>query len=166
MDGGPKRMRRGEEVSHGICPACQEYFFGEPDGRSLDQFLDRLDVPVLVVDGEVRVRSANRKALEVLGTDLPQVRSRLGGEVLECARARLPGGCGRTEHCPACVIRGSVESTYRTGEEHQDVIAQQVVQRGSGTPDQIRLRIHTKKSGDAVLLQVDEVEDAEIRKEP
>jgi len=155
LDGGPAAVGHDEDVSHGICPQCQEFFFDEPRGGSLDQFLDRLDVPVLVVDGELRVQTANRKALRVLGADLPRVRSRLGGEVLECARARLPGGCGRTEHCAACLIRGSVEHTYRTGEEHRDVVAEQVIQPAFGAERGARLLISTKKSGDAVLLRID-----------
>jgi len=165
LDGGPARARRGEEVSHGICLECQRVFFGEPQDGSLDQFLDRLQLPVLVMDEDMRVQTANRKALEVLGTDLPRVRLRLGGDVLECARSRLPGGCGRTEHCAACVIRGSVESTFRTGEEHQEVVAEQPIHPGSGGEEQVRFLISTKKSGDAVLLRIDQVGERSFRTE-
>ena len=157
LDEGPRELHAGEDVSHGICPQCQEFFFSDPEEGGIERFLDRLDIPVLVVDGDLIVQTANRKALEVLGSNLPRVRLRLGGDVLECARARLPGGCGRSEHCSACAIRGSVESTYRTGEEHRQVVADQLVHRGSGPDQPVRLVISTQKSGDAVLLRIDQV---------
>jgi len=35
----------------------------------------------------------------------------LGGDAMECAYARWPGGCGKTEHCETCTIRNAVTAT-------------------------------------------------------
>jgi hypothetical protein len=166
LDDGPREIQPGEDVSHGICPECQACFFGEQETGTLEDLLDRLEIPVLVLDGNVRVQTANRKALQVLNADLPRLRSRFGGEVLECARARLPGGCGQTEHCPACAIRGSVESTYRTGVEHKDVVAEALLHGRPGPDHPVQYLISTRKIGDAVLLRIDRVGDKSFRREP
>ena len=45
----------------------------------------------------------------------------LGGEVMECAYARLPEGCGKTVHCEACTIRNTVMAAMESGEPQMHV---------------------------------------------
>lgn len=145
----------GVEVSHGVCPSCADYFLS---GKrpTLDEFLDRLAVPVLVVDPEGEILLANQHALELLDKDLDSVQGYRGGDVMECAYARLPGGCGKTEHCKACTIRNNVMKTFNTGQSLHCVPA--YLNRWIGNDKvRIELLISTEKVDDTVLLRIDQM---------
>ncbi len=49
------------------------------------------------------------------------MRGFLGGEAMECVNARLPEGCGETEHCRTCTIRRTVMDTHLSGQPHERV---------------------------------------------
>jgi hypothetical protein len=152
----PKNAGKSEsEISHGICPSCSDYFLS---GKrpTLDKFLDRLAVPVLVVDAQGVILLANQYALDVLGKDLNKVQGYKGGDAMECGYARLPGGCGRTEHCKACTIRNSVMETFGTGQSLQRVTAYLNRRADDGTV-KIRFLISTQKVDDTVFLRIDQV---------
>jgi transcriptional regulator with PAS, ATPase and Fis domain len=142
-------------ISHGICPACKDYFLS---GRrpTLDKFLDRLAVPVLVVDTEGNILLASQHALDILGKNLKRVQGYKGGEAMECAYARLPGGCGQTVHCKACTIRNSVMETFNTGQSLLRVPAYLDRRTDDGVV-RIRFQISTQKVEDTVLLRIDQV---------
>jgi hypothetical protein len=123
----------------------------------IDSFLRSIDVPVLLVDAQARVVSANTSALTVVKKGLTDLEDRLCGEIIECEHSRLPGGCGGTVHCTGCQIRKCIEHTARTGEP---VSAAAAVQH-SFTPGGVETRrysISTEKRGDGILLRM--VEDA------
>ena len=145
----------GHEVSHGICLSCKDYFLS---GRrpTLAEFLDRLAVPVLVVDEQGVVLLANQHALDILGKDLDRVQGYRGGDAMECAYSRLPGGCGKTEHCKACTIRNNVMETFSTGQSLHRVPAY-LNRRTSDGGVEIRFLISTQKVADTVLLRIDQV---------
>jgi PAS domain-containing protein len=146
----------GSEISHGICSSCGDYFLS---GRrpTLDEFLDRLAVPVLVVDAQGTIVLANHYALDILGKDLNKVQGYRGGDAMECGYARLPGGCGKTEHCKACTIRNSVMETFSTGQSLLRVPAYLNRRTEDGTV-RIRFLISTQKVADTVLLRIDQVD--------
>lgn len=143
-------------VTHGICPSCSDHFFGEPDLPPLRRFLDRLEAPVLLVGPEGAVLTANEAARQLLGKSLPEIEGRRSGEVVECAWARLPGGCGRTEHCAACAIRIAVGETFATGVSRERLCAVEGT-GASGDHGSSVLRISTERVGGAVLLRIDEM---------
>jgi PAS domain-containing protein len=156
LEADPRRASGpGQKISHGICPSCEAYFLS---GKrpTLDEFLDRLAVPVLVVNAEGEILFANRLALGTLGKDLDRVQGYRGGDAMECAYARLPGGCGQTEHCKACTIRNNVMETFNTGRSLHRVPA--YLNRWIGN-DKIRIEllISTEKVDDTVLLSIDQV---------
>lgn len=102
---------------------------------------------------------ANDSALAALGKTRESTVGLRGGEIIECANSRLPGGCGRTVHCVACTLRNSVRETYETGQGVSRVPAWIGLH---GEADEIartrlRLLISTEKAGDVVLLRLDEV---------
>jgi PAS domain-containing protein len=152
-----KVMREGEAdapVTHGICPDCVRYFaFGE--AQTIQSFLDKLEAPVLLVDGDGVVVTANGRALAAVGRDAAGAGSLRPGDFLECAYARLPGGCGNTVHCPACTIRSTVGATHGDGRSRR-VEAFQSIVTASG-PARTRLLITTEKQGPLVLLRIDEM---------
>jgi PAS domain-containing protein len=112
---GTKPPLRDGSLSHGMCRECGEHFGRQWSGLSHDQYLDRFDFPILLVEGEGRIVAANRAAGTLLGHRPSEMVGLLGGEAMECSRARLPGGCGRTVHCPTCAIRNAVTETHRSG---------------------------------------------------
>jgi hypothetical protein len=78
---------------------------------------------------------------------------------MECARARLPGGCGKTEHCKACAIRNTVMETHATGKAVEKREAYQLVITPRGET-KMRLLISTEKINQVVLLRIDEMAPA------
>lgn len=143
-------------ITHSICPECSGRVAAEMGLKTIQEFLDELGVPVLLVDDDVRVIAASRKAQEVLGKTLPEMRGAKGGDVIECATAKLPGGCGKSVHCRACTIRNSVVKTYQTGEPCVGVPAYPDVQIGAGVKT-LSLKLSTEKIGACVLVRIDEL---------
>lgn len=141
-------------TSHGICARCAD-LLEQFDQHRLGTFLDGILHPVLCVDDDVRVVFGNRAAADALGRDPLALRGQLGGEILECVHAREPAGCGRTDSCPACVIRGSVDKTYATGEPVRHADAWQDLFTPAGVRRQ-HLLVSTEKSGRFVLLHIDQ----------
>lgn len=137
-------------VTHGMCQACAEYFGAQWRGMSYDAYLARFPFPVVLVDADARLVAVNRPACRLLGREPRDVIGLLGGEALECARARLPGGCGRTEHCPTCTIRNTVTRTRQSGEPAQRVPA--TLRRASGP---VELLISTALDGTLVRVTIE-----------
>jgi hypothetical protein len=127
-------------------------------GIPLQKFLDGLGVPVLVVDGEGTVRTANMKARGILGKELPEIEGYPGGNVIECVNASSPEGCGNTMHCKACTIRQTVMETFATGRGRSSVPAYPDIHTSSG-PRRFRFQISTEKIQDVVLLRLDDIAD-------
>ncbi len=104
-----------DELSHGICEDCYQYFMDQWQGQNLDEYLERFNAPVVAFDEDVRAIAANKLALKALGKKPETVIGFLGGEIIECVYARRPEGCGHTKHCLACSIRLTVTETMKTG---------------------------------------------------
>ena len=145
--------RPDTESSHGICERCYDNFVFQ-QGVPLQQYLDSLPLPVVAVDQGSVVKAVNEEACRVLGKEPREILQRLGGNVFECAHARLPGGCGRTVHCSGCAIRRAVLRTFETGEPQVRVPAQ-LRQAGTAADTMVALAITTMKAGNVVMLQVD-----------
>jgi PAS domain-containing protein len=125
-------------------------------GLPLREYLDGLTAPIVVVDGDGRVTTANRQARTFLRKDLPEIEGYRGGEVFECEHARLPEGCGQTVHCSGCTIRMAVMDTLRTGVSRLRAPACLDCHTGNGV-QRVEFLISTEKAGDVVLLRIDEV---------
>ena len=139
----------------GACDACAESLLAE-EGRSLEAFVEDLPQPVLIVSGDVVAQAANRRARAFVGKEPPEIVGRRGGDVIECAHAGLPGGCGHTVHCQGCALRRSVEHTHTTGEPLTDVIAYQNLVSRQGIR-RLWFRLATQRAGEVVLVRIDEV---------
>jgi len=112
-----------KSVTHGICPDCFDYYIDRVDGMSFDAYLDRFEIPVLIVDVDGRIVASNKHAAEMTGKSQSELFDLLGGDAMECIYARLPGGCGKTVHCPECTIRNTVQATLETGDPQMNVPA-------------------------------------------
>jgi PAS domain-containing protein len=139
-------------ISHGMCPECFQYFDRQLDGLDFSGFLDQFQQPIAVIDAEGRVLYLNASLSQMLGKNKETYLGMRGGEVMECMFARLPQGCGNTEHCPPCAIRRTVMHTMTTGEPQKTIPA-----KLSQPSRQLDLRISTHKEGDVVYLQIDDL---------
>jgi PAS domain-containing protein len=141
-------------VSNGMCADCtiDLEFHREP----LRQFLNKLSGPVLAVTDDGRVVGANTGLAAMVQADVRSVEGKLGGEVMTCIYAELPGGCGHTVHCTGCTIRQSFEHTHKTGQPLRDVAAYAWVRRPEG-PVRMAYFVTTERLGDLVLIRLEAV---------
>jgi hypothetical protein len=154
-------MELGQEeqgiITHGICRDCAYHLFAQI-GMPLLEYLDGLNVPVVIVDGDGTVTTANEQARTVLQKDLSEIEGYKGGDVFECSHAKLPEGCGQTIHCSGCTIRKAVTYTSQTGQSCQSVPA--VLNRDTvDGVTEARFLISTQKVRDVVLLRIDAAGD-------
>jgi len=142
-------------ITHGICRECANKIYAARSFE-LTSFLDRLDVPVLVVDENGDVQAANKQARMFLGKEFSDIVGYQGGDVFSCAYAKLPQGCGNTVHCSGCTIRNTVMDTMQSGISHSKIQAY----LKQGMPDDcvmLDLLISTEKFKGVVLLRIDKV---------
>lgn len=142
-----------DRVSHGVCKSCYTKILTE-HGFNLRKFLNLLDAPVFLVDGDANVLAANRLAAEAVRKPIGTTRKQLCGNVLECINAFLPEGCGKTSGCPDCTVRNSVNETYKYGTQITRRPA--VITRQNGSAEETaHLLVSTQKDGGVVLLRLE-----------
>lgn len=146
---GPRQD--GYPVSHGICDACVRDVEAELP-RPLSEYLESLDVPVLLINDERTVGASNERA-RAMENGQPWVGRRIG-PVFECTHATDPNGCGLALHCSGCTIRKVVKETWDTGQARERVPATLVRNPDAGPADVVML-ISTRRIGDRVLLRID-----------
>ncbi|MBD3382353.1 MAG: hypothetical protein GF404_09170 [candidate division Zixibacteria bacterium] len=122
-DLGQKEPLGQDDISHSICDDCFEYFTDQWSGKDLSEYLDRFEKPVLVVNSDRRVVAFNKQLEEMTGKSYREMAGLRGGEALECAYARLPGGCGKSVHCQTCTIRNTVLETMASGLSQKNINA-------------------------------------------
>ena len=141
-----------DEISYGICLACANTVIIDVP-NDLNDFLDQISVPVVLVSYDGIVKTANEKACAMLGKDLSRIEGNLGGAVFECAYGLLPGGCGNTHHCSGCVIRRTVVATHETGKPSYRIPAT-LKQNTPENPQDIKFLISTEKFNGYVMLKI------------
>jgi hypothetical protein len=143
-----------DPVSHGVCNSCYTKIMTE-HGFNLQKYLNILDAPVFLVDGDVNVLAANTLATALVKKPLENTGGKLCGIVLECINAFLPEGCGKTKDCPDCTIRNSVNETYKNGT--QITRRRAAITRKNGVSDEKteHLLISTRKDNGIVLLRLE-----------
>jgi len=159
MGGDEPEVNTHGTITHGICQECR-FNIKAQRGVLLQEYLDHLDVPVLLVDSDVKIIGANNSACELLGKDITDMEGCRGGDVFECEYARLPRGCGNTIHCSGCAVRRTVTDTHLTGKLHRRVPAYLNMKKLKET-HRFDLFITTEKVDDAVLLRIDGFSAAE-----
>jgi hypothetical protein len=144
-----------DAVTHGLCETCAFHFLAEA-GLPLNEYIEGLTAPVVVVAPDGTIGNANVKACNLLGKTPEEIEGFKGGDVFECEYAMLPGGCGKTIHCSGCTIRNTVVDTLQTGTSHIRVPAY-LNQYSPDGSRRIRFLISTIKTGGVVFLRIDEV---------
>lgn len=141
-------------VTTGLCAECAAKL-ALPWLPNLLEYLDSLDAPIFIANGDARFIAANRVARTVAGGDPGEIKDWLIADVFDCVWADIYGGCGKTECCRACLIRDSVTETLASGRAVRRKPAYLDVRSPSGVERQHYL-ISTLKAGDAVLLRIDQ----------
>ncbi len=134
-----------------ICSDCRRAAESGFDIPILD-YINAMELPVLVINEDGTVKTANFSALSVLEKSHGEIENRKGGEVFRCRYSDLPGGCGGTVHCVDCTIRMLVMDTFSTGNGHFETTAS--LESGHGV---ISFKVSTVKSGSFVLLRIDKI---------
>ena len=143
-------------VTHGICETCRKDVLEEM-GATFRQFLDSLDEPVLVLDKDGALVTANEQAAESMNGKRSELEGTPFGVFLECPHSREPDGCGGTTHCLGCTIRRTVETCYRTGRSFERIKAYPDIQYGDDDHT-LCLEVSVEKVGDHILLRIDDRE--------
>lgn len=138
--------------SHGVCNECLPRLVND-FGIPMRDFLDALQIPMLIVKADCRVLAANHAAELWLSQGSLQMGGCLSGDVLRCIHASEPGGCGGTSHCQSCVIRTTITRTQQTGQSFANVPAHADVHSPNGTRT-LSFYISTERQGDCVVLRV------------
>lgn len=152
MEPSRSECTQEQKVSHGICKQCLGRLMAG-SGQPMQEFIDSIQTPVFVVDGNARVISANRSAENFLGADRQSMQGKLGGEVFSCENHQLPGGCGQTIHCKACTIRRCITYTSRTGKSLSNVPAYMDLDNIDGAKE-VAFKITTQKRDQVITLEV------------
>jgi len=147
-------------ITHSICPRCARAMLA---GKKLElqTYLNTFEEPILLVDENVTAIITNNSALDLLNKSPSDIEGYLGGKVMECEYASLPGGCGKTVHCKACTIRLSVTDTFSTGKSIHNRTAYQNINTPKNTK-RMHFTISTEKVGDFILLRIDDVKDVNV----
>lgn len=144
-------------TSHGMCPDCSEAVISQERGESLQRHIDRIPIPIFLVDGDEAVVAMNAKACEETGKKSIATGKQLFGQVFDCIHSRLPQGCGRTIHCSGCAIRRSIVTTFDTGEPQIRTPATLNIDSRDRLSDAV-LAVTTLKRDGVILLRVEKVE--------
>ncbi len=142
-------------ITHGICRKCRDAVISSSP-KDIHDFLDKLPVPVILIEPGLSVRTANQLAQNVLGKDLDEIMDHSSGDVLGCIYSKKPGGCGKDIHCKSCAIKHAVTETFKTGKGFKDIPAYPDFEFYSSIKHP-SYRISTEKFGYVVLLSINEV---------
>jgi nitrogen fixation/metabolism regulation signal transduction histidine kinase len=86
------------------------------DQELLRSLLDAIPSCLFLVDESLEIILFNTAATRLVGEARTQVLHRRTGEALHCLNAdHSLGGCGTTEACRTCIIRGSMIEAFETG---------------------------------------------------
>ena len=146
--GGPKAA-----VTSGICDACNQEQLRQ-FGRPLQELIDELPAPVVIVGPDAEVLGANRRARSIGPNRLPRIDDRFG-DMIGCVNAKTTG-CGRSVCCQSCTIRESVKKTLATGKPCKDVPTYRDIEVDSRVKH-LNLRVSTELRGKYVLVRIDKV---------
>ena len=160
MDDSEAEAAEGVDlITHGLCERC-EAFIASNEPKSLRQFVNLFSEPVVCVDDGAQMLTANSAACAVLGLDQSGVGDRLCGQVVQCRWACSPGGCGSTEHCLACSIRGMIRAAFESDETFARRPAYVERESTDGAVRRVTLHLTSERRGDVVLLRIDGVDDS------
>jgi PAS domain-containing protein len=144
-------------VSHGICPECLNRLLG-PTKLGLAEFLNSIELPVLVTDETRAIRQVNHAAERTLGKLAGDLDGSNVGMAIECLHAGVMGECGVNAYCAGCAFRRNINDTHADGKPRYGEYAQHNVATATGMKA-TQFQFSTTKMGDMVLLAIEGLQE-------
>lgn len=142
-------------ITGGTCTSCAKRVFKSNDMNIIRKYIDTIDNPILLLQPEPRqVYTANKKACELFGKELPQIEGYRGGQVFDCIQSFTEAGCGKDKNCEDCSIKGAIIETFTTGNSFENIKRPLDVYKDDKTLAYF-LQIATEKIGDFALVRID-----------
>ncbi len=86
---------------------------------AIREALDLVPLPILIIDGQYKVRFANQASRAAFRIDFSSYDDPRPGTFLQCSRRlQSSGGCGTSPFCPRCIIRNGVATAIEKGSSH------------------------------------------------
>ena len=145
---------RSNDITHGICMECSERVFRTPHPRTVQDFINTLSSPIVIIENIDDIVLANDQARKILKV---KVGNKIG-DAADCPNAKLQGGCGKTVHCKACAVRKVIQQTMQTGKNHNNIEAYQDTSTPAGTKHHT-LKLATERIGNTILVRIDELKE-------
>jgi hypothetical protein len=138
-------------IKYAVCDECHNIFKEKIRGKTLDNLINEFENPIIIVDEDCRIITANKQASAIagLGPSRRDYIGLLGGEAMQCEYADLPEGCGRTYHCAGCAIRNAVKASMESGDAQKDIPV--ILKRKGGD---INISISTEKIFSMVRISI------------
>lgn len=144
-----------EKQSRGFCDECFSEILKNKQ-QLKEKILDNIGLPVVVIDSNVNVFSANNDLLKFIDKSLTEIAGQLGGDVFNCTYAKLPGGCGKTEFCEDCEIRDLVVKTLEEKQSKKENIHLTLDIKGKEI--KTKMNVSTRIIEGKVFLQINDVD--------
>jgi hypothetical protein len=149
-------------LSHGICAECLQELLG-PTKLHLTEFLNSIELPILVTDETRAIRQINYAAERALGRVGTEAGGASVGVAIECLHAGVMGECGFNAYCAGCSFRRNISDTYADGKPRYGEYVQHNIQTATGAKARC-FRFSTAKLGDMVMVSIEGIQ--EIPDEP
>jgi hypothetical protein len=143
----------GARAEAGACVLCAS-FIRTNRLLTLRDYMHDVPAPVLYVGAAGIIRGCNSAGEQALARSSSEMEGSRGGDVISCAYAALPGGCGGTEQCRSCPILTPVLSTMNAGYTFDGVQGSRPIRQGLRTIETC-FTFSTRLIEDVVLLRVD-----------
>jgi PAS domain S-box-containing protein len=89
----------------------------DPVNKVIRDIIDCIPIITILVDNDVKILHANYAATTFADKPVSSIFQQLGGNAFNCIHALSNNGnCGKTGNCDLCIIRNTVNHTFRTGE--------------------------------------------------
>lgn len=130
--------------------------------HELSVVFDNAPFIMMILDGEMRIRKANRLANEFICLPADAIGQR-SGEALHCIHADDDSdGCGSGPSCKKCILRRTVTDTFETGERLFRVEAKHIFTVGGRAREMMLLFSTTKltvRNQPSVLLSIQDISE-------
>lgn len=120
-----------------------------------NNLLDRMDLPIFVVDNNTKIYSANDKMLNFIGKTIDEINDTLGGDFIECLEQEIPGTCGKMKICERCELRNFILKTIKTGRPQETENITHRIRIG-GKPYTLKMNVSMKMKNDFVFVQIND----------
>lgn len=141
-------------VSGGLCLNCLMKFSAASPAEA-NRFLETKNEPLLLVDGDIRVLSANSSFGALVGKPAGSIEHLSTGEVFDCEQVSPQATCKKSESCLQCALRRLVTDCLAGKEDSGEAYLHRKASKGV---EELRLRFTTERVRYLALVRIDRYE--------